>query len=213
MDSRSIGSRKSSRLLKLNDIYSTPPPNKELTDISFASPIKKIKGNNNDSISFLSPTSITKVSTDQKKRNVKEMTIKRSLEGDYSEISKSKLISSPINIKYETTKRKLYEQEIEINDGMDFPIIKNKRIKSDKSFYDKEDICNDDIGDNDDDYINDIEYIKLKKERQMIAIILHDDNISVEEKQSIRIKLSKSWANLEDEEDIENEYYQYLSLK
>lgn len=204
-----VVTRKSSRLLKLNNLKILTPTSKEVSnsEISFASPIKKNKGNNNDSLNFLSPTTVTKVSTDQKNRNVKESSIERSLEGDYSEISKSKVINSPIIIKYET-KRKLYEQEIEIDEDINFPILNNKRIKIDKTIYNNKDTeC-------DYDDINDIECIKLQKERQMIETLLYDDNITVEEKVMIRIKLGKSWANLkEDEEDIESEYYQYLSLK
>jgi hypothetical protein len=171
-------------------------------EISFASPIKKNKNNKCDS-SFLSPpttTIITKVLTDQRKRN---NVTKRSLEFDYSEISKSKkVISSPINIKYET-KRKLYEQEID--DDINFPIIKNKKIKKDKTFYYNEDI--------DDNEINDIDYIKLKKENYMIETLLNDNN-SIEERTRIKIKLGKSWANIEDDEnnDVENEYYKYLAM-
>ena len=199
--------RRSNRLLKLNPIiYSASAPHKESNHIdidSFASPIKKIK---DDSSCFLSPTTVTKVFTEQKKRNVKEISIKRSLEGDYSEISYSKIINSPINIKYET-KRKLYAQEMD-DDAMNFPLIKrNKRIKSNKKAYDDEDIA---IDVND---MNDIEYIKLQKERQMILTLLYNDDISLEKKVSIRKKLGKSWANLEDGKGIENEYYQYLSLK
>ena len=196
------GNRRSLRLLKSNDIFSTP--SKELlksNEISFASPIKKKKNNNKNDSSFLSPpttTIITKVSTDQRKRN--NNVTKRSLEFDYSEISKSKkVISSPINIKYET-KRKLYEQEID--DDINFPIIKNKKIKKDKTFY-----YNEDIDDND---INDIDFIKLKKENYMIETLLNNDNISIEERTRIKIKLGKSWANIDD--DDENEYYKYLSL-
>jgi len=197
--------RRSLRLLKSNDIFSTP--SKELlksNEISFASPKKKKKNNKCDS-SFLSPpttTIITKVSTDQRKRN--NNVTKRSLEFDYSEISKSKkVINSPINIKYET-KRKLYEQEID--DDINFPIIKNKKIKKDKTFY-----YNEDIDDND---INDIDYIKLKKEKYMIETLLNNDNISIEERTRIKIQLGKSWTNTEDDEnnDVENEYYKYLSL-
>ena len=47
----------------------------------------------------------------------------------------------------------------------------------------------------------------------MIETLLNDNN-SIEERTRIKIKLGKSWANIEDDEnnDVENEYYKYLSM-